>query len=314
MYGKIRSYERAVETMSEIRDYIAHQKNKSRSDESLNRDLRDTALFIANYFGERGYKDQMRRAEHLASMVSSEISLSEAGMIVSGLVDSFSLPLRGSIPLTRFVEPKLERRIEELESELAYLRSNPKLEKKVAKLEREVRKLRVPAIPERVERKQEDMLKKFKSAEKKIFVIMPFAPIFDDVWKGGIERACNTEDLGYLRVDKISLSSWITEDIKEYLKMSDFVVADVTGNNPNVMFELGWALALGKKPIVVRQKDDPNTVPFDVKDIRYIPYVNSWSGIERLYANICKFIKSTSETLNEKPTEKKNRRKKTSKK
>lgn len=211
-----------------------------------------------------------------------------------------------------FGETILERRIGELENELTRLRSNPSLEKKVAKLEQEVRKVRVASVTasEGGEKEQEDILKKYKSAKNKVFVIMPFAPIFDDVWKGGIERACSSEDYVCLRVDKISLSTWITKDIEDCIGMADVVVSDITGNNPNVMFELGWALAKAKKPIVIRQQDDPNQIPFDVHGIRYIPYANSWSGIENLFKQICKFIKSTSETVGEEPTEENKERKK----
>lgn len=210
------------------------------------------------------------------------------------------------------LERRLESRIDELEAALVRLRSNPALEKKVAKLEEEVRKVRVASVVSENEGKeQEDIFKKYKAAEKKVFIIMPFAPIFDDVWKGGIERACNSEGFCCLRVDNISLSTWITEDIEKCIEMADVVISDITGNNPNVMFELGWALAKGKKPIVIRQQDDTNQVPFDVHGIRYISYINSWSGVESLCKQICKFIKSTSETLGEKPTEDKSRKKKT---
>jgi len=205
-----------------------------------------------------------------------------------------------------YSERRLERRIMDLEQNLLELRSNPALERKVSQMERELRKLKVTSVNlEGEEKQQKDMLKNFKEAGKKVFVIMPFAPMFDDIWRGGIERACNTEEMGCLRVDQINLSSWITEDIKEYMKMADFVVIDITGNNPNVMFELGWALALDKKPIVIRQKDDPSNVPFDVKDLRYIQYVSSWSGVEKLYRDICKFLKSTEETAKTKPMSKK---------
>jgi hypothetical protein len=217
------------------------------------------------------------------------------------------VPSRDSEQMVRVddYEEGLERRIRELEAELEELRSNPALEKKVSQIEEQVRKIRVAsvAITEDSEKEQENMLKQYKTAKKKVFVIMPFAQVFDDVWHGGIKRACDSEDIGYLRVDKISLSSWITEDIKNYLGMADFVIADTTGNNPNVMFEFGWALALKKTPIVIRQKEDPNALPFDVKDIRHISYQNNWSGIENLYSEICKFLRTTSETSED--TEKK---------
>ncbi len=89
------------------------------------------------------------------------------------------------------------------------------------------------------------------------------------------------------------------------------MIADITGNNPNVMFELGWALALGKMPIVIRNEDNPNKVPFDVKDIRFISYTNSWGGIEDLRKSICNFLRSTSKTLREVSTQEKPQKKKT---
>jgi nucleoside 2-deoxyribosyltransferase len=206
---------------------------------------------------------------------------------------------------SEYVERKLTRRISELEGELVQLRTNPALEKKVAKLEEEVRRVRLASeVGENEGKEQEDILKKYKSADKKVFVIMPFATRFDDVWRGGIARACQSENMVCLRVDQISLSTWITEDIEKCIETADVVISDITGSSPNVMFELGWALAKGKKPIVIRQQDDPNQVPFDVHNIRYIPYINSWSGIESLFKQICKFIKSTSDALSEETSKK----------
>ena len=109
--------------------------------------------------------------------------------------------------------------ISELEAELLRLRTNPALEKKVAKLEEEVRKVRFASVVgENEGKEQEDILKKYKASEKRLFVIMPFSPLFDDVWKGAIERACQSEDLACLRVDQISLSTWITEDIEKCIE------------------------------------------------------------------------------------------------
>jgi hypothetical protein len=51
------------------------------------------------------------------------------------------------------------------------------------------------------------------SDEKSVFVIMPFASEFADVWKGGIQRAAADEGLTPIRVDMISRSTNITDDI-----------------------------------------------------------------------------------------------------
>ena len=244
----------------------------------------------------------------------TELTYNGFGMLLAELYNLARATEQRETAKTKHYEGNMERRLGELEAELEGFRSNPALGKKIAKLEEKLEKLKVAsvAITEDSEKEQEDMLKQYRVAKKKVFVIMPFAPVFDDAWHGGIKRACNSEDIGYLRVDKISLSSWITEDIKNYLDMADFVIVDTTGNNPNVMFEFGWALALKKKPIVIRQKDDPNILPFDVKDIRHISYLNNWSGIENLYSEICKFLRTTSETSEEQPTEEKKEKKKKS--
>jgi hypothetical protein len=77
-----------------------------------------------------------------------------------------------------------------------------------------------------------------------LFAIMPFQEDFQDVWIGGIQRAANGTGLTPLRIDSITTSAEITDDIVGAIKLSELVVVDVTKNNPNVMFEFGFALAL----------------------------------------------------------------------
>jgi hypothetical protein len=141
--------------------------------------------------------------------------------------------------------------------------------------------------------KQEDMLQKFLAAEKKAFIIMPFQRDFDNVWIGAIKPACVDCHYVPLRVDEVNLSSLITDDIEKYSSMADVVIVDLTGNNPNVMFELGWSLAMDKKPIVICQGDHASKVAFDVRGIRHISYENSWLGVEALKKKIKDFITTT---------------------
>jgi len=296
---RVRRTREELENMyRKLTSLLSRHKPNTKIPPSLFFELERKLSYVHHLLGMRGYYSEASVIEKHLSRLHRDISLVEA----KELIDNINNFLLYSLP-----KAHLEKRIRIIEHELAQLRLQPALQKKVAKLEEDLRKLRmISAISyEENEKKQEDMLKKYKSAEKKVFVIMPFDPMFDDVWKGGIKRACNTEGFACLRVDKISLSTWITEDIEKCIEMADVVIADITGNNPNVMFELGWALAKGKKPIVIRKQDDSNKVPFDVQGIRYISYLNTWSGIEKLYADICKFLRSTSEILGEKPTEKK---------
>ncbi len=51
---------------------------------------------------------------------------------------------------------------------------------------------------------------------------------------------------------------------------NDLVVCDVSGKNPNVMFELGMRLAFDKPTIVI--KDDATAYSFDTAPIEHVPY------------------------------------------
>lgn len=126
------------------------------------------------------------------------------------------------------------------------------------------------------------------SSEKSVFVIMPFNSEFQDVWKGGIEMAAKTKGLTPIRVDMINKSSNITDDIVESINKCKLAIVDVTNNNPNVMFELGYALAKNKTNIIISQSADD--LPFDIRNIRTIVYTNTWSGIEELRGKIQDFL------------------------
>jgi hypothetical protein len=122
-----------------------------------------------------------------------------------------------------------------------------------------------------------------------LFVIMPFAKDFDDVWLGGIKRAASGTGFTPIRIDMITQSSEITDDIVQAIRMAELVVVDVTGNNPNVMFEFGFALALKKRHAVISQSAE--YLPFDIKSLRTLSYRNSWQGVEALHKDLQAFIK-----------------------
>jgi hypothetical protein len=127
--------------------------------------------------------------------------------------------------------------------------------------------------------------------EHSVFVIMPFAVEFGDVWKDGIQRAAQDAGFNPIRVDMINRSTNITDDIVASIDKCRLAIVDVTNNNPNVMFELGYAIAKEKKNIIISQSAD--YLPFDIRNIRTIVYTNTWSGIEDLKNRIQEFLKET---------------------
>jgi nucleoside 2-deoxyribosyltransferase len=106
----------------------------------------------------------------------------------------------------------------------------------------------------------------------KCFVIMPFAEDFADVYaviKFHVESAV-AGDIKCSRLDEHNPAGRITDRLIIALRECSFCVADLTGCSPNVMWEMGYAMALGKPLIIVTQ--DRVSLPFDVKDMQALSY------------------------------------------
>ncbi len=63
----------------------------------------------------------------------------------------------------------------------------------------------------------------------------------------------------------------ISEVLLHEIQRADFVIADLTNNNPNVAYELGYARAL-EMPLMVLVQKDAREVPFDVSSFLYTVY------------------------------------------
>jgi hypothetical protein len=72
------------------------------------------------------------------------------------------------------------------------------------------------------------------------------------------------------RADEIAAPGRITDQIWEALTNADVVIADITGLNPNVMWELGCADGLGRTSVILNQ--NPGSSPFDLGDRRQVAY------------------------------------------
>lgn len=100
--------------------------------------------------------------------------------------------------------------------------------------------------------------------------IMPFGGWFDtyyeDVFCPGIK------DAGLIprRADDIYRPGTIVHDIWNLTKKAKVVLADLTGKNPNVFYELGLAHALAKPAILVTESLED--IPFDLRALRIVEY------------------------------------------
>lgn len=120
-----------------------------------------------------------------------------------------------------------------------------------------------------------------------IFTIMPFAGDFNGVYQAVIRSLGQELNLSVLRGDEFSSSRGsIMTEVWAALNACKFVIADLTGGNTNVYYELGIAHTLNKPAILIVQTTAPEAVPFDIRHLRYIQYDNSERGLTRLRSDL----------------------------
>jgi hypothetical protein len=102
------------------------------------------------------------------------------------------------------------------------------------------------------------------------FVLMPFSKEFDDIYQLGIKEAANSLGINAERVDEQIYSEGILERIYRQIEAADIIIADMSGKNPNVFYEVGYAHAHEKLCILLTS--DPDDIPFDLKHKRHLIY------------------------------------------
>jgi CheY-like chemotaxis protein len=105
---------------------------------------------------------------------------------------------------------------------------------------------------------------------KYCFVCMPFKEEFDDVYELGIKPV--VQNLGFMceRASEIQHNKGILETIYDRIDKAHIIIGDMTGQNPNVYYEIGYAHALKKEVLLLTQKVDD--IPFDLRGFNHIVY------------------------------------------
>jgi len=121
---------------------------------------------------------------------------------------------------------------------------------------------------------------------------MPFRDEFKSSWLFGVKPAAENNNLKAIRVDDETLPvGIITEDIRKSLMSAEIVIAEMTSQNPNVLYELGLAHAAKKRVIMITQRKED--IPFDIQGqgIRYLSYDNN--HLNTLEKKLTKVIETT---------------------
>ena len=119
----------------------------------------------------------------------------------------------------------------------------------------------------------------------KIFVIMPFSDEFFESYEM-LKRKFD-DDYEFSNAGDEDNQQNILADIIKPIYDADIVLADLTGLNPNVMYELGVAHTFCKKTIVIT-RDDLNQLPFDLKQYRAKDYTTHFVKFDELISYLDK--------------------------
>jgi hypothetical protein len=124
-----------------------------------------------------------------------------------------------------------------------------------------------------------------------IFMIMPFGPGFDEIYRDIIRPLAADLKLTIARGDEFtSAQGVIMEEVWSALNNCRFVIVEITGGNDNVFYELGIAHTLNKPAILVTQATRPEQIPFNIRHLRYLPYTNTAEGRVKLSSDLKKAI------------------------
>lgn len=147
--------------------------------------------------------------------------------------------------------------------------------------------------------------------KKQVFVAMPFRPDLDFVFDAicetveKINHENGTDLLKPIRIDKqiVGFSYDIVNEILESIQNAGLLIADLTDQNANVYYEVGYAQGLINAKLgntaevlyLISNPDNPNepfaSAKFDVQHYKMIPYKNVGNGVNELKINLEKELK-----------------------
>lgn len=132
-------------------------------------------------------------------------------------------------------------------------------------------------------------------SKRKCFIITPIGNETDPIRRhiDGLINECIIPAIGekyeciasHQMNDPGSISNSIINEIFE----SDIVIANITGFNPNVMYELAFRHSINK-PVIIIKLDDGEPIPFDTHGERTIFYQNDFQGTSDLRKKISQMV------------------------
>ena len=120
---------------------------------------------------------------------------------------------------------------------------------------------------------------------------MPFNAAQDELYQEEIKPAIESVGLTSVRIDQLVALGPLISTLWQHIQDARCVIADLSGKNPNVFYELGLAHAAGKPTVILSQSVED--VPFDLQHMRIIRYdrtLHEAGGLKRRVSQALKEI------------------------
>lgn len=124
----------------------------------------------------------------------------------------------------------------------------------------------------------------------KAFIVMQFDKNYNELYTDVIKPVCENNGYDVCRADEGVNTGLILQDIIDAIQNSAIIIADISPNNPNVFYEIGFSHALNKPTILLNEKTSREHLPFDVSGFRTIFYDNSIGGKRDVEEKLSKFL------------------------
>jgi hypothetical protein len=123
-----------------------------------------------------------------------------------------------------------------------------------------------------------------------VFILMPFTEDLQPVYEDHIKKICSGSGLTVARADDFFAAESVISDIWSAIVNCQIVIADCTGRNPNVFYEIGIAHTIGRPTILITQNIED--VPFDLRHIRCIVYSYTPRGMNTFNENLSRTLET----------------------
>lgn len=141
--------------------------------------------------------------------------------------------------------------------------------------------------------RKEIIVKNFKVTllKPKAFIVMQFTEDYNQLYTEVIKPVCESYGLEVERADEFYTATPIIQDIVKSIKNASVIIAEITPDNPNVFYEVGYAHAI-EKPTILLSDVKREKLPFDISGFRTLFYENTIAGKTKVERNLKKFLEN----------------------